>query len=649
MTLYAVYRNLTEIAPLLSELFEKLDQTPENPRIHFEIGSCAHQSGLLALASECYARVTELAPRVDAGFFNLGNVLFELGRFDEAKTAYASAMRLSPESGTLINLGNCCAATQDWEIAVNYFDQAISRADCSAEDRYRAFGNRGKALIARGDWDAAIANYRAAIEAFPRDATFRGTKARCHQHRLEYSKAMECLIEAIEIYPTHPGILCQIADVNFARGRTTESLLCLERAFSIEPPSAEFHSHWIRMLVHYPAVSPERLRGEAERWTAIHAKQSAKAAPVPGVQERAIPNVIRVGVLIDRWQKDGCDLGIPTLLPHFVGDRVHWFIYVDDRGQIEFANAPDGVVFVSTSHLSDEALAARIRDDHLDVLIDQIGHGDRTRLRTIAMKPAPVQVSWNAFPTTSGVPEMDCVIADSYLIPDRLNQHFSERVVRLPKTSLFFKPNRDAGAMDGLGLIETDPFTIGCFAAPASCSEDWLQSLASVLKMVEHSVALFVGPTMNDSSIQGYIQTVIEQSGVLPERIKFFCEDISQDPARRAEVFRRVDVSLDPFPFGSPAIAFQALAMGVPVVTKLEERLAGRAVASMLNQLGRTEWIATSNEAYVEVVHRIASERQMHLQRRKQLSTELLATPMCNLDEVAASVEQMLIGLAKSR
>lgn len=671
MTLYAVYRNLTEIAPSLTDVFQKLDQSPDNPRIHFELGTVAHQSKLLELARDAYFQVTQLAPRVDVGFFNLGNVLFELQRFEEAKEAYGEALRLAPESGTLINLGNCSAATQDWDEAVRYFDQALARPDCSAGERYTAYGNRGKALTARGSWDAAIENYQSAINAFPRDAMFRGTKAKCHQERFEYSQAMASLIEAIELYPTHPGILCQIADINFARGRTTESLLCLERAFSIEAPSAEFHSHWIRMLAHYPAVSPERLLGESERWASIHTEKQSPATPASGSQNGAHSQHgansqrVRVGFLVDRWTGDAVGNDLAVLLAQCSSERIDWFVYCNDPHSAEkdpsvtAQGVANGVHFIPVSHLSDDSLATKIQSDRIDVLIDQIGHGQNTRLRAIARKPAPIQIAWNAFPTTTGVPAMDYILADSYLVPDGYCDHFSERILRLPKTtfpyalteiqrtkSVAFESRRTEG--------EPDVFTIGCLSSPETYSEEWLQSLGQILKNIDNSVAIFVGPAMNDHSIQMGIQSAIEQAGVLPTRVSFHVDhgmgpvgggvDAANKVLER-DILNRLDVSLDPFPLGSTANAFTALASGVPVVTKLEERMAGRGVAAILNQLGKDNWISGSEEDYVQSVVRIARERNTHRQRRDLLRSELVDAPMCNLSEFASSLEQLMLGL----
>src|SRR6185312_17176914 len=96
--------------------------------------------------------------------------------------------------------------------------------------------------------------------------------------------------------------------------------------------------------------------------------------------------------------------------------------------------------WVSIASLSDEAVAQRIKDDAIDILIDLSGHTGHTRLSVFGWKPAPVQVSWLGYFATTGVAEMDYFLADPWTLPPSEEVNFTEKIWRLPETRLCFTP-----------------------------------------------------------------------------------------------------------------------------------------------------------------------------------------------------------------
>ena len=87
----------------------------------------------------------------------------------------------------------------------------------------------------------------------------------------------------------------------------------------------------------------------------------------------------------------------------------------------------------------------RMHDANLDVLIDLRGYGDGGVAETLALRPAPVQINWLAYPGTSGAPWIDYVIADRVVLPDALRAHFSEAVAYLPRCFQPSDPTRIVG------------------------------------------------------------------------------------------------------------------------------------------------------------------------------------------------------------
>ena len=91
--------------------------------------------------------------------------------------------------------------------------------------------------------------------------------------------------------------------------------------------------------------------------------------------------------------------------------------------------------------LNDDAMAQRIYDDQIDIMIDMAGHTKGNRLPVFAMRPAPIQVAcWIGYGYTTGLKEMDYIIADENFAPVGSEAYFDEEVWRIPAPSIVYEP-----------------------------------------------------------------------------------------------------------------------------------------------------------------------------------------------------------------
>ncbi len=643
---YELYRNLPGADQSLALLFQKLDQSPENPRLLFELGEAAHQAGVLQLSVECYSKVTVLVPHVEAGFFNLGNAFFDLRQFNDARQAYERAFKLNPDCGTLNNLGNSFAAMEDWEKAIQTFDRALSLADCSPMQKRTALSNRGKVLVAVEDWDGAIENYRQAIQWFPDDIEFLALKAKCHGRKFEFGKGVECLVEALVASPNNPELLCQIADLNFGRGRTLESLLCMNNAFTILPPPAALRSRRLQMLTYCVPATPDRILSEATGWanSQIHDDWFFTAEPTISASERNIgppsDQALRVGILCSALPSRGLSDWLPACLSQCAPARLQWFIYCDQSVPIETKNAlvRAGCRLEETSSLSDKALASQIKAHQLAVLIDMIGHGHSSRLQVAARKPAQVQVTWCAFPMTSGLTQMDFIWSDPVSIPEESEKFFSEKVIRFSVSSFCFQPSCSIDLRIEINASDSR-FCCGFLGEPEQISEPFVQTLRLLFKSIPGLELVFTGQAYRDPAFQSEIRERIEEQPMAISRIRFECFESAE---LELNSYQQFDVTLDPFLVSSPQRSFESLWMGVPVVTLLDERLSGRGTASILDSLNRKAWIANNQNDYVHAVKQLAECRSERRSQRAELRSELLTSPMCNIALIAKNIQRAI-------
>ena len=643
--LYQFYRNLPIVAPSLASLFQKVDQSPNSPRSHFELGEAAYQAGLLQLSVECFSNVTKLAPHVEAGFFNLGNVFFDLREFNKAKQAYEQAFSRNPDSGTLNNLGNSYAEMQDWRNASLTFERALSLPGSSPEQVRKSRSNLGKALLAAANWDGALENYRQAILQFPNEIEFLALKANCHHQKFEFGKAIECLVEALAASPNNPELLCQIANVNFCRGRTIEALLCMNQAFSILSPPANLQSRRLQMLAFCAPATPEQMRNEASDWATALNHSSKKSIPklaiADGEKIASSSNSPRqVGILCQSLPIRGLNDWLPDCLGQCDAARVQWTLFCDSSvdSETRAALARTGCQLEETSRLSDDDLISLIQNHKIALLIDMIGHGLSTRLQVIARKPAPIQITWCAFPMMSGLTEMDFIWSDQVAIPPESEKHFSERVIRFPESSFCFQPYRPIN-LQTQHKSSKSPFLCVFLGQPEQISAPLIEAMRSILVCIPDAEIVFNGIAYRDTAFQSEIRERFENMKEMPSRVRFESFESAEDELNSYQQF---DVTLDPFLVSSPQRSFEALWMGVPVVTLLDERLSSRSTASILNSLHRRDWIATSQSEYVNAVKQLADGRSIWRTKRALIRDELLASPMCDSSLIARSIESAI-------
>ena len=633
--LYNSYRNIPDLAPSLTQLLEKLDQSADNPRSHFELGEAAYQAGLLQLSVECFFKVTELAPQVEAGFFNLGNAYFDLKDFENAKQAYERAFHLNPEAGTLNNIGNSYAAMADWRNAIQTFERALSLGGGGPVQIRTARSNLGKALLAALDMDGAINNYREAILQFPRDIEFLSLLANCHHQKFEFGKAAECLAKGLDVSQNNPELLCQIANVNFCRGRTLESLLCMNQAFSIASPPARLQSRRLQMLAFCEPATPQRLLRETTEWAnALHSQPDSAGIVSPKT------NPLRVGILCHTLTTRGLIDWLPDCLGKCDPLKVQWTLFCDTPVSAEamgkFAQA--GCRLERTPRLSDKELTSLIETQQIDLLIDMIGHGFSTRLPTIAKKPAHIQVAWCSFPMTSGLSQLDYIWSDPVAIPVESEKFISERVVRFPNSSFCFQPIHSLNLQVQDEFSETR-FRCGFLGQPEQLSEPLIETMQSILVSVSDSELVFIGNSYRDPAFQIEICQKFENFRELSSRLRFEIYESIEDELGS---YQNLDVTLDAFFVSSPQRSFESLWMGVPVVTLIDERLSGRSTASILMTLHRNDWIATNQNEYCNAVKQIADSRSAWRAKRALLREELLASPMCDTTLISRNIEQAI-------
>jgi predicted O-linked N-acetylglucosamine transferase (SPINDLY family) len=309
---------------------------------------------------------------------------------------------------------------------------------------------------------------------------------------------------------------------------------------------------------------------------------------------------------------------------------------------------PDG--WCETRAFSDAALAEKIADDEIDVLIDLAGHTAGNRLLCFARRPAPVQVTYCGYPNTTGLAAMGWRLTDDIADPPvpadgavsadgagPSDRHCVERLWRLPHGFLCFRPDPDAGVPSPAPVLAEDRITFGSFNNLAKLGPDVLDLWAAVLKTTPWSRILLKARALSDTEVAGSMRQAFADRGIDPERVEI--APYAASPREHLALYRRVDIALDPFPYNGTTTTCEALWMGVPVVTLRGSAHAGRVGASLLHRVDCDELVAESAEDYLRITSRLAGERDRLVALRSNLRQRMAESPLTNPAIIARDLE----------
>jgi len=283
-------------------------------------------------------------------------------------------------------------------------------------------------------------------------------------------------------------------------------------------------------------------------------------------------------------------------------------------------------------------VAEQIYADDIDILVDLDSLTLDVACAVMALKPAPIQVSWLGW-DAAGIPTVDYTIADPYVLPEDAQDYYSETIWRLPKTYI---------AVDGFEVavptlrrdrLEVESDAVLYFSSQRGYKRhpDTARLQLRIIKEVPNSYFLIKGLGDRDTIKSFFIQLAAEE-GVSPDRLRFLSAAPSE-ATHRANL-GIADVVLDTYPYNGATTTLETLWMCVPLVTRVGEQFAARnSYTMMMNAGGITEGIAWTDEEYVEWGVRLGKDPVLRQQISWRLRQSRQTAPLWNAKQFAREME----------
>jgi protein O-GlcNAc transferase len=647
-----------------------MQAAPAVPDFANSRGLVRRETGDLDGAEADFAAATTLNPEYGAAWLNLGQTRLLRGRIRESIDAFRRAVELAPDAAEAhAYLGTALLRAGDHPAAVQALRQAVRLDGHLAEAHY----NLGIALERQGDETGAEQAWRRAIEAnpfylkpwnhlglllqrrgSPVEARTLFERAVSHAtpeapgaaelwnnfaNLLEGMNEVEASLaaydKALALAPDDVRLRLNYGSALLAVGLNDEARVHLERARQLAPamPAAAHSAFFITLYTQDPAHPPfDKLRAWSEALP--------RGAPDFSARDRDPQRRLKLGYVS------------PDFFSHSVAYFFEPILAAHDRAAVEvfcYANVrnPDTVTERLQRHadhwrdvrpMSDEELAAAIRDDGIDILIDLAGHTVGSRLAAFAYRPAPIQATWIGYPATTGLAEIDWRITDEWADPPGLTDaQFSERPLRLPGGFNAYRPPERAPEVGPLPALGNGAVTFGSFNFAGKLNPATLDRWAELLRRLPASRLIIKHRGLAVARLREALRARFVRQAIDPGRLDLIA--FLPDTQGHLAVYNKVDIALDSFPYNGTTTTCEALWMGVPVVTQAGASHMSRVGASLLTRVGLNEWIAQDGDAYLEIAARMAGDLPALVTLRATLRDRLARSPACDAAQVTRELE----------
>lgn len=613
-------------------------------------------------AIESYEQALALKPDYAEAWNNRGIVLVHLERDTEALASHERAVTLKPDDAEAWNnLAFLMHRLQRHAEALDPLDRALMFQPDHAE----AWTNRGLVMFALQRHGEAIESFERALSLRPGCLVAWSNRGEALIRLNRHAEALDSYEQAIRLKPDFTEAYIKHGHVLGNLGRYAEALASYDRALQLAPDFDFLFGSWLHdcMIVcewtdwaRHSIRLAEKIEAGKK---ATHPFIVLSVSDSPAIQRRAadvwvcdrypadpgLPAIarysghekIRVGYFSADFHEHRVSHLMAELFERHDRSRFHLtaFSFGPDTGDAmrqRVAAAFDA--FIDVSGLSDREIVLLAREREIDIAVDLSGHTQGCRTGLFAQRAAPIQVHYLGYPGTLGAPFIDYILADRYVIPEALHEHYTEQVVYLPDTFQANAATRQLAepipSRVALGL-PADGFVFCAFNASHKITPVVFTVWMRLLSETPGSVLWLLG-----GECEVNLRREATARGVGPERLVFAPRTGYAEYLAR---YTRADLFLDTLPFNGGTTASDALWAGLPVLTCSGEAFAARMAGSLLHAVGLPELVTHNLDDYEALALNLALNPARLAVLRERLAMSRHSHPLFDTERFRCHIE----------
>jgi len=591
-----------------------------------------HQRGQLSQARKKYQQILAGDAQQPDALHLLGLIEHQEGNSQLGLRYIDEAVEKRPNDVDMrFNRANLLQDLQQTDQAIEGFRQVLTLSP----EHLSAHLGLGTALRAQHRFDDAAVAYQNALVQVPDSADLHYNLANVWLNLQRPVCAVDSYQHALRLRPGDGATLYNLGNALMELNRGVEALDCYRQALATLGNNEEAFSTLLFRIQLVPDCPPDELYQLALSY-ASRFEAPLKARWKPHRNKRDPDRRLRVGYVSGDFRQHPVAHFIEPILACHDPQQIEVFGYANSAQTDTLTERIRAQCrhWLPVHALDDDTLAQRIRSDRIDILVDLSGHTALHRLLVFARKPAPVQVTWFGYIGTTGLSAMDYRLTNTYMDPPSLTErYYTETLVRLPTSDIAYQPAQNCPPVNPLPALSGQPLMLGSLNTLSKINPQVIALWSRVLHALPQA-RLMLGNVPNDEAAQR-LKEQFQNHGIDPERLEL---QPRVDITDYLALHQRIDLGLDPFPYNGGTTTLHALWMGVPVVTLAGSHSVARWGVAALNRVGLPQFIAATQDEYVQCVQRHAADLNALNAIRQDLRARMQAAE-CTAQTITAHLE----------
>ena len=657
------------VAPLQSAL----QADPRNGMALDSLGLAFLSLGRFSDAAEVLQRAAAIANAPAVVFMRLGMALLNLNDASGAVQHLTRAVKQEPANLSFrLNLGRALYSAGNTAAAREQFLATVQ----GAPNDLNAREGLAQSCVALGRLTEALPHLRFVADAEPENTVALYGLSSVLFETGQLSEAEALAQRLIGLTPTAPNACLLLSNILLIQGKLDQGLRLLEDGYERSGDAEllglltfqyrqicawpRWQAAWDKLaplldsgmalgspfwLLCEPITAQQQLR-YTQAWAT--ARYGSVVTPPRG-KSRAPPSRggrrLRVGYLSSDFQEHAAAYLIADVMEHH--DRSQFEVFAYSYGPKDDSAMRRRLLlafehFVDIAWETDDAAAARIRADQIDILVEIKGYTVGDRITIMARRPCDIQVTWLGYPGTTGAPFVDYLIADPYIIRAGEEGSCCEQVLRMPHC---YQPNdRKRRIADPLSRAQyglpQDGFIFCCFNQTYKITPDVFAVWMQLLRRVPGSVLWLVE---SNAPAKQNLAATAHTHGITTDRLVFAPHlPYAQHLAR----YRVADLALDTWPYTSHTTLSDGLWCGCLAVGLAGDTFAARVSGSVLTAANLADLVTTNLRDYEALAFRLASDAGALRTYRERLAQARDGSPLFDTPAFARDLEGLFREMA---
>ena len=584
-----------------------------------------HQKNNLKTAEKFYKKILIEDPNHFDSIFLLGTLLLQTKKFDLAKQFLQKAIQIQPNHMEgIYNLGNTLRELGEFQKAINCYQKVIQ----INPNYIDAHNNLGIVFEELGDYQRAMICYQKILEIQPNYMSTYYNLGNVLNKLGNYQKAINYYEKTIQIQPDYVDAYFNLANTLKELGEFQKAVNCYQKALEYKPDYVDAHHNILFNLLYFDKADPKYMLSKAKEFR--YSLKPINDDLLLKHQFNFKPKKLIIGFVSGDFRQHPIGYFLLDTLKHLKEKNLELIAYSNfqKKDNLSFRLKSHFSNWHEISNLNNMEVINQVRKDGIHILIDLSGHTDSNRLPIFINRPAPVQITWGGHSGGStGIPEIDYVIGDPHVIPIKDAEHFTEKIFHLPNIWMCFTAPEFEVIIKELPAIKNGYITFGSFNNLLKINEGVISLWSRILKAIPKSKIFLKTKALNNlylkkKIISNFEKNNINSNSVILEGNSPYKESLAS--------YNKVDIALDSFPFSGCITTFEAIWMGVPVLTKKGNAFVSRQTESINYNIGMSDWIAKDNDEYVSKATQFALNLEKLTEIRVNLRKKALDSPAFN-------------------